>query len=90
MHPILHKHAPFKTQQYYLFSTPHYYGNLLNFFFQAEYGIRYRDVTGVQTCALPILPDEARVYKTKAKNAQEAHEAVRPTSELNEDRKSVV
>jgi DNA topoisomerase-1 len=26
------------------------------------------------------LPDEARVYKTKAKNAQEAHEAVRPTS----------
>ena len=26
------------------------------------------------------LPPEARVYKTKAKNAQEAHEAVRPTS----------
>ncbi len=26
------------------------------------------------------LPDEVRVYKTKAKNAQEAHEAVRPTS----------
>ena len=26
------------------------------------------------------LPDEARVFKTKAKNAQEAHEAVRPTS----------
>jgi DNA topoisomerase-1 len=26
------------------------------------------------------LPDEPRVYKTKAKNAQEAHEAVRPTS----------
>src|SRR5277367_6916233 len=25
------------------------------FFFQAEDGIRYRDVTGVQTCALPIL-----------------------------------
>ena len=25
-----------------------------NFFFQAEYGIRYRSVTGVQTCALPI------------------------------------
>lgn len=30
------------------------------------------------------LPDEARVYKTKAKNAQEAHEAVRPTSVLHE------
>lgn len=26
------------------------------------------------------LPEEARVYKTKAKNAQEAHEAIRPTS----------
>jgi DNA topoisomerase I len=26
------------------------------------------------------LPDEPRVYKTKSKNAQEAHEAVRPTS----------
>jgi DNA topoisomerase-1 len=25
------------------------------------------------------LPDEVRVYKTKAKNAQEAHEAIRPT-----------
>jgi DNA topoisomerase-1 len=26
------------------------------------------------------LPDEARAYKTKSKNAQEAHEAIRPTS----------
>jgi DNA topoisomerase-1 len=26
------------------------------------------------------VPEEARVFKTKAKNAQEAHEAVRPTS----------
>src|SRR5699024_11302987 len=26
------------------------------FFFQAEGGIRDRNVTGVQTCALPILP----------------------------------
>src|SRR5207249_8264043 len=26
------------------------------FFFQAEDGIRDRNVTGVQTCALPILP----------------------------------
>ena len=26
------------------------------------------------------LPDEAREFKTKAKNAQEAHEAIRPTS----------
>src|SRR5437867_12516146 len=27
----------------------------LSFFFQAEDGIRHRTVTGVQTCALPIL-----------------------------------
>jgi len=27
-----------------------------------------------------MLPDEPRTYKTKSKNAQEAHEAVRPTS----------
>jgi DNA topoisomerase-1 len=26
------------------------------------------------------VPDQARIYKTKAKNAQEAHEAIRPTS----------
>ena len=32
----------------------------------AEYGAKY-------------LPGEPRVYKTKAKNAQEAHEAIRPT-----------
>jgi DNA topoisomerase-1 len=32
----------------------------------ADYGNRY-------------LPDKPRVYKTKAKNAQEAHEAIRPT-----------
>src|SRR5437868_14115262 len=30
----------------------------LIFFFQAEDGIRDRNVTGVQTCALPILPAE--------------------------------
>ncbi len=30
------------------------------------------------------LPEEARVFKTKSKNAQEAHEAIRPTSILRE------
>ncbi|WP_295392057.1 type I DNA topoisomerase [uncultured Thiodictyon sp.] len=30
------------------------------------------------------LPAEPRLYKTKAKNAQEAHEAIRPTSVLRE------
>src|SRR5699024_11963692 len=29
-----------------------------SFFFQAEDGIRVRNVTGVQTCALPISPEE--------------------------------
>ena len=28
------------------------------------------------------VPEEARIYKTKAKNAQEAHEAIRPTSAM--------
>ena len=28
------------------------------------------------------VPDEPRVYRTKAKNAQEAHEAIRPTSAM--------
>src|SRR6266513_5076675 len=31
------------------------YGHCVDFFFQAEDGIRDRNVTGVQTCALPIL-----------------------------------
>src|SRR5256885_10753234 len=31
--------------------------SLVFFFFQAEDGIRDYKVTGVQTCALPILPD---------------------------------
>ena len=30
------------------------------------------------------LPEEPRFYKTKSKNAQEAHEAIRPTSAMNE------
>src|SRR5699024_11395574 len=32
------------------------YCSVNGFFFQAEDGIRDRNVTGVQTCALPILP----------------------------------
>src|SRR5256885_9019856 len=35
-------------------------GGLVVFFFQAEDGIRDYKVTGVQTCALPILPPFAR------------------------------
>src|SRR6266540_4542692 len=33
------------------------------FFFQAEDGIRDRDVTGVQTCALPISPVSSRPFQ---------------------------
>jgi len=33
------------------------------FFFQAEDGIRDRDVTGVQTCALPIWAIEKQRHK---------------------------
>src|SRR5437667_5921962 len=36
-----------------------FYNFLFFFFFQAEDGIRDRDVTGVQTCALPISPSYA-------------------------------
>src|SRR5699024_11730469 len=42
------------------------YHEAISFFFQAEDGIRDRNVTGVQTCALPIsnlsLPFELRSY----------------------------
>jgi DNA topoisomerase-1 len=38
-----------------------------------------RDVI-VQRFGKENLPDKPRVYKTKARNAQEAHEAIRPTS----------
>src|SRR5215813_14352765 len=45
-------HALLKCQQENLYH---------DFFVQAEDGIRYADVTGVQTCALPIsAPDEPK------------------------------
>src|SRR6266481_8552909 len=37
------------------------YAFLAVFFFQAKDGIRGGTVTGVQTCALPISPDDGRV-----------------------------
>src|SRR5207249_11255558 len=39
----------------------------LFFFFQAEDGIRDRNVTGVQTCALPISGDEVRADKERSR-----------------------
>src|SRR5256885_4939604 len=44
-------HTPDATIQHRCVSAP-----LIFFFFQAEDGIRDYKVTGVQTCALPILP----------------------------------
>src|SRR5699024_12234105 len=41
---------------------------LLSFFFQAEDGIRDRNVTGVQTCALPILRGDLDINETKLRN----------------------
>src|SRR5438034_3956869 len=37
-----------------------WYSCLIFFFFQAEDGIRYHCVTGVQTCALPIFRGKER------------------------------
>src|SRR3712207_8181622 len=39
-----------------------YYLVIFFFFFQAEDGIRDIGVTGVQTCALPILPDHVKDF----------------------------
>src|SRR6266513_4484154 len=40
--------------------APYYAETGLVFFCQAEDGIRYRNVTGVQTCALPISTEQIR------------------------------
>src|SRR5437764_13156950 len=37
-------------------------GQSMSFFFQAEDGIRDTSVTGVQTCALPILSHQGRKF----------------------------
>src|SRR5712692_10715829 len=47
------------------------------FFFQAEDGIRDGTVTGVQTCALPILPHRAREREAGARLAGELDAARR-------------
>ena len=39
-----------------------------------------REVIGGLYLAAPYVPEAPRHYRTKAKNAQEAHEAIRPTS----------
>src|SRR5699024_2615931 len=42
------------------------YLHCYSFFFQAEDGIRDRNVTGVQTCALPILYPAKTIHSTRA------------------------
>src|SRR3712207_8502230 len=51
------------------------------FFFQAEDGIRDIGVTGVQTCALPILPGKA----FKASQAKPIREPNSPNVEPKQD-----
>src|SRR5207249_7263656 len=43
------------TLSEFLFFLTVFFFSVIFFFFQAEDGIRDRNVTGVQTCALPIL-----------------------------------
>mgnify|MGYP006982522539 CR=1 FL=1 len=50
---------------------------MVRFFFQAEDGIRDRLVTGVQTCALPILPLRGIKVKVKYHGGDE-QESVEP------------
>src|SRR6266540_4638504 len=57
------------------------------FFFQAEDGIRDRDVTGVQTCALPISTPAARSTTPWRNHASaDATRKVVPTSRLPRSR----
>src|SRR5437773_9629521 len=46
-----------------IFLYLYYYFFFYFFFFQAEDGIRDRDVTGVQTCALPIYPHRTCLWR---------------------------
>src|SRR5207249_5371256 len=54
----------------------------LTFFFQAEDGIRDRNVTGVQTCALPISFDPTRDVRTVPSEPTGGRLAVRIWSEV--------
>src|SRR5437762_8321937 len=48
------------------------------FFFQAEDGIRDTSVTGVQTCALPILPVEVQPEGAESQDLFDEHRHDRP------------
>src|SRR5436305_13468613 len=55
-----------------------WYTSLEHFFFQAEDGIRDADVTGVQTCALPICLLAADAGRADRGDADPAQPARRP------------
>src|SRR5437773_4626914 len=67
-------------------ADPKFFACLVLFFFQAEDGIRARDVTGVQTCALPIL--QALVKRLEQKLSKGwlmvavEHEVLEPISQI--------
>src|SRR5699024_11635875 len=62
--------------------------NACFFFFQAEDGIRDRNVTGVQTCALPILirQDGGRARNVSTARAKEHFDYDRPFVAAPEER----
>src|SRR5699024_11568671 len=53
------------------------------FFFHAEDGIRYRNVTGVQTCALPICEADLTQERPKKKQTLSQEEAYQTQPELS-------
>src|SRR5699024_11816080 len=56
---------------------------ILNFFFQAEDGIRDRNVTGVQTCALPIFNPSEQVPPRMGQVAfSETEDAIENSSQV--------
>src|SRR5207248_6048046 len=55
---------------FYIFFFLFYFFFCFFFFFQAEDGIRDRTVTGVQTCALPILP---AMMPSRASSSRQVH-----------------
>src|SRR5690554_7516589 len=74
----------------YLLFFHAYCSFLFFFFFQAEDGIRDADVTGVQTCALPISPAAPSATRGRTKGCARATRSPGATSiiELSSRRRS--
>src|SRR5215813_13487280 len=60
------------------------------FFFQAEDGIRDADVTGVQTCALPIFAEARRLLKEAGHGSGFEHRLVVSNSPASREKTAVV